>query len=120
MPFPAAFSENSSAPKRLLVSAMPSGPGPIPEELIARIAARVPAPTETFLLTALRDAEAIAEQHRKRSHGPGVFLPAQPRRGFLADRPILIPERGDLFCNPVNHGALYEWANGSRPNKVAR
>ena len=48
-----------------LVSAMPSGPGPISEELIARIAARVPAPTETFLLTALRDAEAIAEQHRR-------------------------------------------------------
>jgi phosphoribosylanthranilate isomerase len=48
-----------------LVSAMPSGPGPIPEELIAAIAARVPAPTETFLLTALGDAEAIAEQHRR-------------------------------------------------------
>jgi phosphoribosylanthranilate isomerase len=48
-----------------LVSAMPSGPGPIAEELIAEIAARVPAPTETFLLTALRDAEAIAEQHRR-------------------------------------------------------
>lgn len=48
-----------------LVSAMPSGPGPIPEELIAEIAARVAAPTETFLLTALTDAEAIAEQHRR-------------------------------------------------------
>jgi phosphoribosylanthranilate isomerase len=48
-----------------LVSAMPSGPGPIPEEQIARIAAAVPAPTETFLLTALVDAEAIAEQHRR-------------------------------------------------------
>jgi len=48
-----------------LVSAMPSGPGPIPEEDIARIAAAVPAPTETFLLTALTDAEAIAEQHRR-------------------------------------------------------
>ena len=48
-----------------LVSAMPSGPGPIAEELIAEIAARVPAPTETFLLTSLRDAEAIAEQHRR-------------------------------------------------------
>lgn len=48
-----------------LVSAMPSGPGPIAEELIAEIAARMPAPTETFLLTALRDAEAIAEQHRR-------------------------------------------------------
>jgi phosphoribosylanthranilate isomerase len=48
-----------------LVSAMPSGPGPIAEELIAEIASGVPAPTETFLLTALRDAEAIAEQHRR-------------------------------------------------------
>jgi len=48
-----------------LVSAMPSGPGPIPEESIAAIAAAVPYPTETFLLTALTDAEAIAEQQRR-------------------------------------------------------
>ena len=48
-----------------LVSAMPSGPGPIDEEKICRIAAAVPAPTETFLLTALREAEAIAQQHRR-------------------------------------------------------
>jgi phosphoribosylanthranilate isomerase len=48
-----------------LVSAMPSGPGPIPEMLIAEIAASVPRPTETFLRTALQDAEAIAEQHRR-------------------------------------------------------
>ena len=48
-----------------LVSAMPSGPGPIPEERIAEIAAAVPAPTETFLLTCLLDAEAIAAQQRR-------------------------------------------------------
>jgi phosphoribosylanthranilate isomerase len=48
-----------------LVSEMPSGPGVIPDELIAEIAARIPRPTETFLLTARRDAEAIAEQHRR-------------------------------------------------------
>jgi phosphoribosylanthranilate isomerase len=48
-----------------LVSAMPSGPGPIPEMQIARIAAAVRPPTETFLLTALCDAGAIAEQHRR-------------------------------------------------------
>ncbi|MEW5725778.1 MAG: phosphoribosylanthranilate isomerase, partial [Thermodesulfobacteriota bacterium] len=34
-----------------LVSDMPSGPGPIPDELIARIAAVVPPPVATFLLT---------------------------------------------------------------------
>lgn len=48
-----------------LVSAMPSGPGPIEDAEIARIAAAVPRPTETFLLTALTGAEAIAEQHRR-------------------------------------------------------
>jgi phosphoribosylanthranilate isomerase len=48
-----------------LVSAMPSGPGPIPEERIAEIAADIPAPTETFLLTSLVNAEAIAAQHRR-------------------------------------------------------
>lgn len=48
-----------------LVSEMPSGPGVIPDELIAAIAARIPRPTETFLLTARRDADAIAEQHRR-------------------------------------------------------
>lgn len=46
-----------------LVSAMPSGPGPIPEPLIAEIATRVPPGTDTFLLTSRRDAAAIAEQH---------------------------------------------------------
>jgi phosphoribosylanthranilate isomerase len=48
-----------------LVSAMPSGPGPIDEALIAEIAAAVPPPTETFLLTALQRAEAIVRQHRR-------------------------------------------------------
>jgi phosphoribosylanthranilate isomerase len=48
-----------------LVSAMPSGPGPIEESEIARIAAVVTRPIETFLLTALVDAEAIAAQLRR-------------------------------------------------------
>ncbi len=48
-----------------LVSEMPSGPGVIPDELIAEIAAAIPRPTETFLLTARRDADAIADQHRR-------------------------------------------------------
>lgn len=48
-----------------LVSAMPSGPGVISELLIAEIAARVPPPVATFLLTAHQDAQAIIEQHRR-------------------------------------------------------
>jgi len=48
-----------------LVSAMPSGPGPISDELIAAIAATVPPPIATFLLTSLIDADAIIEQQRR-------------------------------------------------------
>lgn len=46
-----------------LVSHMPSGPGVIPDSLIAEIAKSVPPPVATFLLTARQDADAIAEQH---------------------------------------------------------
>ncbi len=48
-----------------LVSAMPSGPGPIAEALIAEIAAAVPTSIDTFLLTALQDADAIIAQQRR-------------------------------------------------------
>jgi phosphoribosylanthranilate isomerase len=48
-----------------LVSAMPSGPGPIAEELIAEIAAAVPPPIATFLLTSAVTAPAIAAQARR-------------------------------------------------------
>ena len=47
-----------------LVSQMPSGPGVLADETIAEIAARVPPGVDTFLLTALRDPDAIVEQHR--------------------------------------------------------
>jgi phosphoribosylanthranilate isomerase len=46
-----------------LVSQMPSGPGVIPDELIAEIASTVPPRVATFLLTSKRDAKEIAEQH---------------------------------------------------------
>ena len=48
-----------------LVSAMPSGPGPIPEELIAEIAAKVPPGVSSFLLTCQQDADAIVDQQRR-------------------------------------------------------
>jgi phosphoribosylanthranilate isomerase len=48
-----------------LVSAMPSGPGPIPEELIAEIAATIPPGVSSFLLTCLQDAASIVEQQRR-------------------------------------------------------
>lgn len=47
------------------VSAMPSGPGPISEDLIAEIIPRVPAGILTFLLTSKQDAPSIIGQQRR-------------------------------------------------------
>jgi phosphoribosylanthranilate isomerase len=48
-----------------LVSQMPSGPGVIDEAQIAKIAAVVPPPVATFLLTCRPDAAGIIEQQRR-------------------------------------------------------
>lgn len=48
-----------------LVSAMPSGPGPIPEDLIAEIAVTIPPGVSSFLLTCLQDAASIIDQQRR-------------------------------------------------------
>lgn len=48
-----------------LVSAMPSGPGPIPESLIAEIAATIPPGVSSFLLTCQQDVAAIFDQQRR-------------------------------------------------------
>lgn len=48
-----------------LVARMPSGPGPIPDERIAEIAAVVEPPTDTFLLTSETRVDAVIAHHRR-------------------------------------------------------
>src|SRR4028119_1628689 len=48
-----------------LVSAMPSGPGVIGEQVIAEVADAVPPGVATFLLTSLVDVDAIVAQQRR-------------------------------------------------------
>ena len=48
-----------------LVSAMPSGPGPIPDELARDLAAHVPPTVASFLLTSRQSAAGIIEQQRR-------------------------------------------------------
>lgn len=51
------------------VSAMPSGPGPISEDLIAELIAQVPPGMLTFLLTSKQDAPSIIDQqHRTKAN----------------------------------------------------
>jgi phosphoribosylanthranilate isomerase len=46
-----------------LVAKMPSGPGPIPDELIRQIAQSVPPPVGTFMLTSETSATEIIKHH---------------------------------------------------------
>src|ERR1051326_3421633 len=48
-----------------LVSAMPSGPGVIPEEQIATIAAKIPQSIASVLLTSQQEATAIIQQQQR-------------------------------------------------------
>ncbi len=73
-----------------LVSKMPSGPGVIDEALIAEIAATVPPPVATFLLTSSTDVDAIvAEQRRTRVNTVQLVdrLPAGSHRALRAALP---------------------------------
>jgi phosphoribosylanthranilate isomerase len=48
-----------------LVASMPSGPGPIPDELIRQIALKVPPPVATFLLTSETSVDEIIKHHNR-------------------------------------------------------
>lgn len=48
-----------------LVARMPSGPGPIPDDLIKEIAKVVPPPVATFLLTSETSVDEIIKHHRR-------------------------------------------------------
>lgn len=61
----AALAINAGADAIGLVGKMPSGPGPIADELIRTIAASVPPPVATFLLTSEQTAQGIIAHHHR-------------------------------------------------------
>lgn len=65
-----------------LVSAMPSGPGPIDETLIAAIAAQIPPPIATFLLTSLQEPDAVIAQQRRCGCNTLQLVDAFPIDGY--------------------------------------
>ncbi len=72
-----------------LVSEMPSGPGVISEARIAQIAATVPPPVATFLLTSRTDPAEIAAQHRRCRTTTVQLCDSLPKGGHAALRALL-------------------------------
>ena len=65
-----------------LVSAMPSGPGPIPEPLIATIASSIPPTVETFLLTSKQTADEVLRQIQTTNIGTVQIVDRFPVEGY--------------------------------------
>jgi phosphoribosylanthranilate isomerase len=72
-----------------LVSAMPSGPGVIPDERIAEVAAAAPPGVATFLLTSALDADTIIGQQRRSGANTLQLVDAVPHAEIARVRAAL-------------------------------
>jgi phosphoribosylanthranilate isomerase len=73
-----------------LVAQMPSGPGPIPDELIRQIALTVPPPVATFLLTSETSVNEIIN-HYKRTLTNTIQLVDLPENGTYSQLKTSLP-----------------------------
>ena len=73
-----------------LVGKMPSGPGPIPDELIREIAFSIPPPLATFLLTSETTPENIASHH-SRTLTSTIQIVDMPVKGTYERLRVLLP-----------------------------
>jgi len=98
-----------------LVSQMPSGPGVIDEDAIATIAAAVPPPTETFLLTSVCDAAGIIKQVRRCGTTGVQICDALPEGAHAALR-IALPATRLVQVIHVTGDASYDEAMLAAPD----
>jgi len=82
---------NAGADAVGLVARMPSGPGPISDEEIADIAAWVPPPVATFMLTAETTADAIS-RHLDRTRPTAVQIVSHIDQAEAAKLAVLQPQ----------------------------
>lgn len=91
-----------------LVSAMPSGPGVIAESQIAEIAATVPPPVATFLLTSAQEADTILAQQRRCGTNTLQLVDALPPAAYPLLRAALPGIRLVQVIHVMDEAALAE------------
>ncbi|MGD9589979.1 MAG: phosphoribosylanthranilate isomerase [Pyrinomonadaceae bacterium] len=72
-----------------LVGKMPSGPGPITDDAIKRIARTVPPTVDTFLLTSEQTPQGIVEHHRRTGTNTIQIVDELPGKGYASIREAL-------------------------------
>ena len=73
-----------------LVGRMPSGPGPIPDELIRQISRSVPPPVATFLLTCETSVKEII-RHHLRTNTNTIQIVDELKKGTYQELRTLLP-----------------------------
>ncbi len=91
-----------------LVGRMPSGPGPISDELIAEIAATVPPGVASFLLTCETEPEAVVEHVRRSSANTVQLVDRVPGQTYAALRRALPLVKLVQVVHVADHEALSE------------
>jgi phosphoribosylanthranilate isomerase len=97
-----------------LVGTMPSGPGPIDDPLIAAVAAAVPPPVATFLLTSETDAGGIIA-HARRCRANTLQLVDQVAPGGYAELRRALPGIRLVQVIHVGGPAALEEARAAAP-----
>lgn len=86
LPDEAALAIAAGADALGLVGRMPSGPGPIGDDMIAEIAAMVPPPVATFLLTSETEPDAVVDHVRRCGTNTVQLVDAVPPATYAALR----------------------------------
>ena len=97
-----------------LVSRMPSGPGPIEEELIAEIISAVGDSVETFLLTCETTADAIIAQQRRTGVSTLQLVDAVEPRAHETIRAALPGVRIVQVIHVTGDNSIVDAVNGAK------
>ncbi len=91
-----------------LVARMPSGPGPIEDDLIKRITKTVPPPIATFLLTCETSAEQIIAHHKKTFTNTIQLVDELPEKEYAIIREALPAIKLVQVIHVIDEGSVEE------------
>ena len=91
-----------------LVGRMPSGPGPIEDELIKSIALTIPPPIATFLLTCETSAEQIINHHKRTFTNTIQLVDELPEKDYAIIREAIPAIKLVQVIHVINEGSIEE------------
>ena len=91
-----------------LVGKMPSGPGPIEDELIRSIAITIPPPIATFLLTSETSAEQIIAHHKRTFTNTIQLVDELPEKDYSIIKDAIPAIKLVQVIHVINEGSVEE------------